>query len=69
MPVLAAVLKVQFVDALLVDEFDSQVAVADPGGFQRLLCRTAEARIVCLDLDQRDARRRMSDVWLDACSS
>jgi hypothetical protein len=55
--ILAAVVAVQLAYALLVDELDRQVAVIDPGRRQRRLGRAPEARIVCLDLDQREARR------------
>jgi hypothetical protein len=52
----------------LADDLDRQVAVVDPGRRQRRLGRTPEARVACLDLDQREARRS-SGAWCDACSS
>jgi hypothetical protein len=67
--VLAAVLTVEVVDALLVDEFDREMTLADPRCFERCGCRAFEARFVCLDLDQRDARRRSSEVCRVECSS
>jgi hypothetical protein len=67
--VLAAVFAVQLADALLADQLDRQVAVADAGGRQRRLGRAPEARLVCLDVDQREARRRSSEVWRAVCSS
>jgi hypothetical protein len=66
--ILAAVLAVQRADALLSHQLDGQVAVLDAGRRQRRLGRAPEARIVCLDLDQREARRS-SGAWRDACSS
>jgi hypothetical protein len=67
--VLAAVVAVQLVDVLLVDELDRQVAIGYAGGLESRLRRAPEARVVCLDLDQREARRRRSDVWREECSS
>jgi hypothetical protein len=60
---------VELVDALFVDEVDGQVAVRDARGLERGAGGALEARIVCLDLDQRDARRRRSEVWPAAWSS
>jgi hypothetical protein len=60
--VLPAMLAVQLLDAGLVDELDREVAVADARRCERRLGRAPEARVGCLDLDQRDARRRRSDV-------
>jgi hypothetical protein len=60
--VLAAVVAVQLLDAPLVDQLDREVAVGYAGGLESRLRRAPEARIVCLDLDQREARRRRSDV-------
>jgi hypothetical protein len=67
--VLAAVLAIELADALLVDQLDRQVAVADADGRERRLGGVPEARLVCLDLDQREARRRSSEVWRAECSS
>jgi hypothetical protein len=67
--VLAAVVAVQLLDALLVDQLDRQVAIGYAGGLESRLRRAPEARVVCLDLDQREARRRRSDVWREECSS
>jgi hypothetical protein len=55
--VLAAVVAVQLADAVLADELDRQVTVGDACGRQGGLGRAPEAPIVCLDLDQREARR------------
>jgi hypothetical protein len=66
--VLGAMLAVQLTDALLANELDRQVPVFDAGRGQRRLCRAPEARIACLDLDQREARRS-SGAWRAACSS
>jgi hypothetical protein len=60
---------VQLLDPCLVDQLDGEVAVRDAGRSKRRLGRAPEARIVCLDLDQRDARRRSSEVWRAECSS
>jgi hypothetical protein len=56
------VLAVQLADAVLVDQLDREVTLADPGRGQRGLGGAPQARIVCLDLDravdpQREARR------------
>lgn len=67
--VLSAMLAVQLADALGADQLDRQVPILDPGGAQRGLRRDAEARLVCLDLDQREARRRSSCACCEACSS
>ena len=67
--VLAAVVAVELTNAVLAAELDRQVAVADARGRERRLRRAPEARIVCLDLDQREARRRRSEVWPAECSS
>jgi hypothetical protein len=45
------------------------MTVGHTGGLERRSRCPLEARVVCLDLDQRDARRRMSEVWREACSS
>jgi hypothetical protein len=68
-PVLGAVLTIQLLDALFVDELNREVAIRDAGRLECSSRGTLEARVVCLDLDQRDARRRMSEVCLVACSS
>jgi hypothetical protein len=62
-------LAVQLLDPLLVDQLDREVAVADAGGVQRRFGCAPQASVVCLDLDQRVARRRSSGVWREACSS
>jgi len=67
--VLATVIAVELVDPLLVDQLDRQVPVGDSGGCECSAGRAFEARVVCLDLDQRDARRRSSEVWPPACWS
>lgn len=67
--VLAAMVAVQRADPLLVDQRDREMPVGDAGRGQGRLGGAAEALVVCLDLDQRDARRRSSDVWPAACSS
>ena len=67
--VLAAMVAVQLADALLVDQLDREVTVADTGSRECGLGSTAEARIVCLDLGQLEARRRSSGAWRAACSS
>jgi hypothetical protein len=59
---------VQLADAVLIDELYRQVTVADAGSFECRLGCSPEARIVCLDLDQREARRS-SGAWRVACSS
>jgi hypothetical protein len=59
---------VQLLDALLAYELDGQVAVGDARGAQRGLGRRPKARVVCLDVDQRDARRSSGACW-EACSS
>jgi hypothetical protein len=51
------VLAIELADAVLADDLDGQVALRDAGRRERRLGRAREARIVCLDLDQRDARR------------
>jgi hypothetical protein len=51
------VLPVQLLDPLLVDQLDREVAVRDACRLQRSLRRRAQARVVCLDVDQREARR------------
>jgi hypothetical protein len=63
------VLAVELVDALLVDQLDREVTISKAGRFQRGSRGALEARVVCLDLDQRDARRRSSDVCRALCSS
>jgi hypothetical protein len=66
--ILAAVVAVELADPVLVHDLDRQVAVVDAGGLERRLGRAAEARIACLDLDQREARRS-SGACREACSS
>jgi hypothetical protein len=63
------VIAVELVDALLVDQLDREVPVGHTGGSECSAGRAVEARVVCLDLDQRDARRRSSEVWPAACWS
>jgi hypothetical protein len=56
------VVAVQLLNPLLVDQLDREMAVADAGSLQRRFGCAPQARVVCLDLDQRDARRRNSGV-------
>jgi hypothetical protein len=56
------VFAVQLLDPLLVYQLDCEVSVADAGSLQRRFGCAPQARVVCLDLDQRDARRRNSGV-------
>ena len=58
--VAAAVLAVELADPLFVDELDRDVAVLDAGRRKRRLGRAPQARIVCLDLDQRQPEVRRS---------
>jgi hypothetical protein len=51
------VVAVQLLDALLVDQLDRQMAVRDASRAEGGLGGRPKARVVCLDVDQRDARR------------
>jgi hypothetical protein len=51
------VVAVQLANALLGDQLDRQMAVADARRGERRLGRAPQARFVCLDLDQLDWRR------------
>jgi hypothetical protein len=62
-------LAIELLDTRLVDELDRQVAVGNSGSRERGPGGAPEARVVCLDLDQREARRRSSGVWRAECSS